>query len=122
MNTAPPPDRLFLRGLEVDCIIGFVDWERRVPQKVVIDLELPVDCSRAAAQDSIRETIDYKAVAKHVLAFVAASEFHLVETLAQRLAERLLAEFELEWIRLSVNKPGAIRHARDAGVAIERRR
>jgi dihydroneopterin aldolase len=121
--TAPhPEDRLFLRGLEVECIIGFIDWERRVPQKVVIDLELPVDCARAAAQDSVQDTTDYKAIAKRVLAFVAASEFHLVETLAQQLAALLLGEFGLAWVRVTINKPGAIRHARDVGVTIERRR
>ena len=116
------PDTLFLRGLEVECIIGFIDWERRVPQKVVIDLELPVDCTRAAAQDAVAHTTDYKAIAKRVLAYVAASQFHLVETLAQRLALLLLEEFDLAWVRLMVNKPGAIRHARDVGVTIERRR
>jgi dihydroneopterin aldolase len=121
--TAPHlEDRLFLRGLEVECIIGFIDWERRVPQKVVIDLELPVDCVRAAAQDSVQDTTDYKAIAKRVLGFVGASEFHLVETLAQRLAALLLEEFGLAWVRLTINKPGAIRHARDVGVTIERRR
>jgi dihydroneopterin aldolase len=120
--TAPhPEDRLFLRGLEVECIIGFIDWERRMPQKVVIDLELPVDCARAAVQDSVQDTTDYKAIAKRVLAFVGASEFHLVETLAQRLATLLLEEFGLAWVRLTINKPGAIRHARDVGVTIERR-
>jgi 7,8-dihydroneopterin aldolase/epimerase/oxygenase len=122
MTVPPAVDRLFLRGLEVDCIIGFIDWERRVPQKVVIDLELPVDCARAAVQDSVKDTTDYKSIAKRVLAFVGASEFHLVETLAQRLADLLLEEFGLSWVRLTINKPGAIRHARDVGVSIERRR
>jgi dihydroneopterin aldolase len=113
---------LFLRGLEVACIIGFIDWERRVTQKVVIDLELPVDCARAAARDSVADTTDYKTIAKRVLAWVGASEFHLVETLAQRLAALLLEEFALAWVRVTINKPGAIRHARDVGVTIERRR
>jgi len=122
MTALHPEDRLFLRGLEVECIIGFIDWERRLPQKVVIDLELPVDCVRAAAQDSVQDTTDYKTIAKRVLAFVGASEFHLVETLAQRLAALLLEEFGLAWVRLTINKPGAIRHARDVGVTIERRR
>ena len=93
-----------------------------MPQKVVVDLELPVDCARAAAQDSVQDTIDYKAIAKRVLAFVAASEFQLVETLAQRLAALLLEEFGLAWVRVTINKPGAIRHSRDVGVTIERRR
>ena len=115
-------DHIFLRGLECQCIIGFIDWERRVPQTVVIDLELPCDCAHAARSDAVSDTIDYKSVAKRVLAYVGASQFQLLETLAQRLAELLLEEFALAWIRLRINKPGAIRHSRDVGVAIERRR
>ncbi len=115
-------DCIFLRGLEVECIIGFIDWERRVPQPLVIDLELPVDCARAAVSDQVGDTVDYKSVAKRVLAFVGESQFHLVETLAERLAQTLLQEFPLDWVRLSINKPGAIRHSRDVGVRIERQR
>jgi 7,8-dihydroneopterin aldolase/epimerase/oxygenase len=115
-------DRIFLRGLTAECIIGFIDWERRVKQTVVVDLEMPVDCRQAAVTDAVADTVDYKKVAKRVLAFIEASEFKLVETLAQRLAMLLLEEFALEWIRLSINKPGAIRNSRDVGVAIERSR
>jgi dihydroneopterin aldolase len=115
-------DTIFLRGLEVECIIGFIDWERRVKQTVVIDLELPVDCRRAAVRDEVEDTLDYKKVAKRVIAFVEAAEFKLVETLAQRLALLLIEEFNLDWMRLSVNKPGAIRGSRDVGVSIERTR
>jgi len=115
-------DRVFLRGLTAECIIGFIDWERRVRQTVVIDLEVPVDCRRAAATDEVADTVDYKKVAKRVLAFIEASEFKLVETLAHRLAMTLLEEFGLEWVRLEVNKPGAIRSSRDVGVRIERNR
>jgi dihydroneopterin aldolase len=115
-------DRVFLRGLTAECIIGFIDWERRVRQTVVVDLEIPVDCARAALTDEVADTVDYKKVAKRVLAFIEASEFKLVETLAHRLAILLLEEFGLEWVRLQVNKPGAIRNSRDVGVTIERRR
>jgi dihydroneopterin aldolase len=115
-------DRIFLRGLTTECIIGFVDWERRVPQTVVIDLELPCDCERAAGSDSVADTVDYKSVAKRTLGFVRASQFQLVESLAHGLALLLLAEFPLDWVRVSVNKPGAIRHSSDVGVSIERRR
>ena len=115
-------DRIFLRGLTAECIIGFIDWERRVKQTVVVDLEIPVDCRHAALTDAVADTVDYKKVAKRVLAFIEASEFKLVETLAQRLAMLLLEEFPLEWIRLSINKPGAIRNSRDVGVSIERSR
>ena len=119
-NTPNSGDRIFLRGLTSECIIGFIDWERRVKQTVVLDLELPVDCARAAASDEVADTLDYKKVAKRVLAFIAASEFKLVETLAHRLALAILEEFALPWVRISVNKPGAIRGSRDVGVTIER--
>ncbi|MBV9344850.1 MAG: dihydroneopterin aldolase [Gammaproteobacteria bacterium] len=115
-------DRIFLRGLTTECVIGFIDWERRVKQTVVLDLELPVDCRQAARTDDVADTLDYKKVAKHVLAFVEASAFHLVETLAERLALSLLETFALPWVRVSLNKPGAIRHSRDVGVTLVRSR
>ena len=115
-------DKIFLRGLEVECIIGFIDWERRIKQRVQIDLEMPVDCARAARSDDVVDTLDYKRVAKRVIAFVEASEFMLVETMAHRMAMMILEEFGIEWIRIWINKPGAIRGSRDVGVAIERTR
>jgi len=115
-------DIVFLRGLEIECIIGFIDWERRIKQKVVIDLELPIDCARAAASDDVVDTLDYMSVASRVREFVGQSEFMLVETMAHRLALLLLEEFGMEWLRLSINKPGAVRGSRDVGVSIERRR
>jgi dihydroneopterin aldolase len=93
-----------------------------VPQTVVIDLELPCDCARAARRDVVDDTVDYKTVAKRVLGWVQASQFQLVESLAHGLALLLLAEFPLDWVRVSINKPGAIRHSSDVGVSIERRR
>jgi dihydroneopterin aldolase len=115
-------DIIFLRGLAVECIIGFIDWERIVKQTVVIDLELPVDCRNASIRDEVEDTLDYKKVAKRVIAFVEASEFKLVETLAHRLALLILEEFDVAWIRLSVNKPGAIRGSKDVGMSVERTR
>ena len=119
-HSQAPGDRIFLHGLTVECIIGFIDWERRVKQNVVLDIELPVDCRRAALTDEVADTLDYKKVAKRVLAFVGASEFRLVETLAHRVALLILEEFAVEWVRVALNKPGAIRDSRDVGVVIER--
>src|SRR4029077_4236868 len=115
-------DRIFLHGLTTECVIGFIDWERRVKQTVVMDIELPVDCRRAALSDAVVDTLDYKKVAKRVQAFVSASEYQLVETLAHRLALVILEEFGVEWVRVTLNKPGAIRNSRDVGVVIERSR
>jgi dihydroneopterin aldolase len=115
-------DRIFLRGLQVECIIGFIEWERRIKQTIVLDIELPTDCARAAETDDVTNTVDYKRVAKRLIAFVEASDFKLVETLAHRAAMIVLEEFSLPWVRISVNKPGAIRGSRDVGVSIERTR
>lgn len=115
-------DTVFLRGLAIETTIGFFDWERHVKQTVVIDLEIPVDCARAATTDSVNETVDYKSIAKRAIGFVSEAQFHLVETLAHNLAMTLLAEYDIAWIRLELNKPGAIRGSRDVGVKIERRR
>ena len=115
-------DSIFLHGLTVECIIGFIDWERRMPQTVVIDLELPCDAARAAMSDRVADTVDYKQIAKRVLAWARTTEFQLLETFAHQLALLLLAEFSLPWVRLRVSKPGAVRHSRDVGVSIERRR
>jgi 7,8-dihydroneopterin aldolase/epimerase/oxygenase len=115
-------DRIFLHGLAVECIIGFIDWERRVKQTVVLDVEMPVDCTRAAQSDDVADTLDYKKVAKRIISFVEASECKLVETLAHRTALLILHEFGIDWVRLSINKPGAIRHSKDVGVAVLRTR
>ena len=115
-------DIIFLNGLEMEAIIGIFDWERRVKQSVVIDLQMQTDIRAAAATDSIEDTLNYKAVAKRLLDFVNNSEFHLVETLAERVARIVVTEFGVPWVRVDLNKPGAIRGSRDVGVRIERRR
>lgn len=115
-------DIVFLRGLAIETTIGFFEWERHVKQTVVIDLEFPVDCAHAASSDSVQDTVDYKNIAKRTIGFVGEAQFHLVETLAHKLAMTLLEEFSIAWIRMSINKPGAIRGSRDVGVTIERRK
>ena len=122
ISTPLTGDRIFLHGLTAECIIGFIDWERRVRQTVVLDIELPVDCRRASLTDEVADTLDCKKVAKRALEFIGASQFKLVETLAHRLALVILEEFGVEWVRISLNKPGAIRSSRDVGVVIERSR
>jgi 7,8-dihydroneopterin aldolase/epimerase/oxygenase len=115
-------DRIFLRELKAEAIIGIYDWERRVRQTISVDLEIPGDVRRAAASDRIEDTLNYKLVAKQVLAFIEASEYHLIETLVEEIAQLVLREFALEWVKVSLSKPGAIRGSRDVGVTIERSR
>jgi dihydroneopterin aldolase len=115
-------DVIFLTGITTDCIIGIWDWERKVKQKVVIDLEMATDIRKAAATDSIDDTLDYKRVSKRLLQFVGDSQFQLVETLAERIAQLVVTEFDVPWVRVRLNKQGAIRGSRDVGILIERRR
>jgi dihydroneopterin aldolase len=115
-------DVIFLSGLTTECIIGIWDWERRVRQKIVIDLEMGADIRRAAASDVIEDTLDYKRVAKRLLAFVSESQFQLVETLTDRIAQIVVTEFDVPWVKVRLNKQGAIRGSRDVGILIERRR
>ena len=114
-------DKIFLSALTVDCIVGIWEWERRVKQTVIIDLEMAADIRRAAASDRIEDTIDYKKVAKRLLAFVGESQFKLVETLAENIARVVVVEFGVAWVKVRLNKQGAIRGARDVGIEIERR-
>jgi dihydroneopterin aldolase len=113
-------DKIFLNELKVDTIIGIWDWERKIRQTVVIDLEMSADIARAAATDSVEDTLNYKSVAKRIQTFVAESSFQLVETLAERIAGIVRDEFGVQWVKVRVNKPGAIRGSRDVGILIER--
>lgn len=113
-------DIIYLHDLKVDCIIGIWDWERRTRQTIHLDIDMAADIRKAAASDNITDTLDYKAVAKRVADFVRDSEFQLVETLAEKVAELILAEFNVSWLRLRLNKKGALRDARDVGILIER--
>ena len=113
-------DTIFIRELTVETVIGIYDWEREIKQAVLFDLEMACDVARAAASDSVDDTLDYKAVCKRVIAFVEASEFQLVETLAERVAQLIMSEFAVPWLCVQVNKRGALRGAVDVGVRIER--
>ena len=114
-------DKIFLSQLSVECIVGIWDWERRVKQTVIIDVELAADIRKAAATDHIDDTIDYKRVAKRLLSFVGESQYQLVETLTEAIARVIVTEFGVSWVKVRLNKRGAIRGARDVGIEIERR-
>lgn len=113
-------DITFLHGLKVDCVIGIWDWERRTRQTIVIDLDMASDVSEAAESDDIKDAVDYKAVSKRLQEFVSQSEFQLVETLAERIANIIMEEFSVPWVRVRINKKGAVSNAGDVGIIIER--
>jgi dihydroneopterin aldolase len=113
-------DKIFLTELKVDTIIGIWEWERKIRQTVIIDLEMSADIAKAAATDSVEDTLNYKSVAKRIQSFVGDSSFQLVETLAERIAGIIREEFGVQWVKVRVNKPGAIRGSKDVGILIER--
>lgn len=115
-------DIIYLHALKIDTVIGIFEWERCVKQAVILDLDMAADIRKAAASDKIEDTLDYKAVSKRLLEYVGKNQFQLVETLAERVAEIILNEFNVSWLRLRVNKKGAVRGAVDVGVIIERGR
>ncbi len=115
-------DIVFIEDLRIETVIGIYDWERRIRQVVALDIEMRFDNTHPAASDRIDDTLDYKAVSKRLIAFVEASEFQLVETLAERCAAIILDEFKVKHVRLRLAKPGAVTGAKSVGVQIERDR
>ena len=115
-------DKIFIHALKTEAIIGIFDWERQVKQTILVDLEFSANIRKAALSDSIDDTLNYKKVAKRVLSFIEGSQFHLVETMADSIAMLLLEDFGLEWVKVVLSKPGAIRSSRDVGIIIERNR
>jgi 7,8-dihydroneopterin aldolase/epimerase/oxygenase len=113
-------DIIFLSGLEIDTVIGIYDWEREIKQTVVLDLEMACDIRKAAETDDIAHTLDYKAVTERVSEFVEQSDFFLVEKLIEEVANLLRYEFKVPWVRITLNKKGAITRAKDVGIIIER--
>lgn len=113
-------DKVFISDLRIDTIIGIYDWERQVRQTISLDLVMAHDNRRAAETDDIQHALNYKAVADRLIAFIEGSEFLLLESMAEKIAQIIMTEFHVPWLRLTVHKPGALRDAKDVGVTIER--
>ena len=113
-------DKIVLTDLRVDAVIGIWDWEKRNSQSISIDLEMQTDTKKISQSDSIEDALDYKAVSKRAKQFIQDSQFNLIETLAENLAQIILEEFDVQWLKLSISKPYAIRDSKNIGVCIER--
>ncbi len=113
-------DIVFIRDLQIETVIGIYDWERKVRQIISLDIDMASDIKKAADSDNIDDTLSYKTDAKRLIAFVEQSEFELVEALAEKICEIILGEFNVPWVRLTLNKPGAVRGSKSVGVMIER--
>ena len=113
-------DTIFITDLRAEAIIGIYDWERKQKQTISIDIEMSTDIAKAAATDDINSALNYKAISKRIEQFIIDSEFQLVETLAERISQVVREEFGVQWLRLTLHKPGALSNSKDVGVRIER--
>ena len=113
-------DKVFIRGLEVEGIIGIFQWEREVKQIISVDIEMDFDNKKAAKSDSIEDALNYKPVGKRITSFVKNSKFQLVETLAENISKIILKEFPVNNVRVTLSKPGALRGSDSVGISIKR--
>ena len=98
-------DYVSVRDLSVAVVIGMHAWEREVEQTLHVSVDMAADVARAAATDDLADALDYSAVAATIAAVLREGRFRLIETAAERVAERLLADFPLTWLRVELRKP-----------------
>ncbi len=113
-------DIIFIHDLRVQTIIGIYDWEREVKQTIAVDLEMATDIRKAASSENIEDTLNYKGVSKRLQTFIKESNFQLIETMAEEIAQILREEFHVPWVKVTLHKPGALRGTKDVGIIIER--
>ena len=114
-------DTVFIEGLQTDAVIGVYDWEKKIKQQLVFDLVMSHDNRLPAMTDDLSKTLDYEAISNFITAYCQEHVFELIETLAERLLESLMAEFALTEVELTLRKPGAVPAASAVGVKIRRR-
>jgi dihydroneopterin aldolase len=112
-------DTIFISELRLDILIGVYDWERQVPQKAQLDLEIGLP-GRASRSDELGDTLDYAAVVSRIEASLAENRFGLLENLAEHIAQLVMREFRSPWVKVSVTKLAALKNVKRLGVTIER--
>jgi len=113
-------DRIFIKGLTIQTIIGIYDWERTTKQRVVLDLEMSADIAKAAETEDINSTLNYKSLSDELKNSIENSSFKLIETMAEHICAFIIEEFQVHWVRLTLHKPDALDGDTDVGVVIER--
>ena len=113
-------DRIYVEDLRVKGTIGIFDWEKKIKQEISLSYEIDHDNFSASKKDKIEATTDYKTITKKIISFIEENKFELVETFAEKIAEMVIKDFDVNWIKLRVSKPGALRFSKDVGVIIER--
>ncbi len=113
-------DTVFIHNLEADAVIGIYDWERKIRQRLRIDLEMSADVATAARTEDINDALNYKTLSDDLLEYIRNSEFQLIETLAENIASIVQEKYHVQWVKLTLHKPDALDGNTDVGVIIER--
>lgn len=111
--------RIVIRDLSLYCVIGDNEWERGIRQNVNVTIELWVDVEKALASDLIDDTVNYKRLKDRVVKMVEGSSYRLLEALTYNIAKTCLSEERVERVRVAVDKPGALSHARSVAFELE---
>lgn len=115
-------DKLVITGIKLTTLIGTHLWEQQCPQNLYLDLAFAVDTQKISEHDQIKAAINYEEILQTIVDFAQHHHFQLIETLAERLAQQLLAHFPIPWLQLSLHKPNALEQTKDVMVTIERSR
>lgn len=113
-------DTVFIEQLAVVTTIGVYDWEQRIGQKLVFDIEMAWDNRRPAHSDDVRDCLNYADITEAVISHVEGGRFALIERVAEETADLLMRCFNSPWVRIKLSKPGAVARAANVGVIIER--
>ena len=114
-------DTVYIDGLKIDTVIGIYDWERKIKQRVIIDVEISCNITAAAKSDAIADACDYASISARITEFAESSQFQLIETLAEQTAQLVVSEFNVPEIKLWVSKPDAVKNAENVGIKITRK-
>ncbi|OCG16832.1 dihydroneopterin aldolase [Gilliamella sp. App6-5] len=113
-------DRVLIEGLTVLTTIGVYDWEKTIKQKLILDLEMAWDNQPAGESDNVSLCLDYFKVSQSITQFIESSKFELIECVAEKVAEMIIKQFAVNWLKVKVSKPNAIVNAQNVAVLIER--
>lgn len=117
-----PRDQIFVQSLQLDASVGVFEWEKKIRQSLIFDLELFTDFRIAAQSDAIADAVDYAAVCEQIKQVLAMDHYQLLERLAEVIVQTLFEQFSVERIVLSVHKPGAVPNTQSVGVKVDRSR
>lgn len=113
-------DKIFIQELKVKTHLGVPEWERKVAQTIILDIELAMPHSRSCQSDAIEDTLDYGQIVARIRETLTEKSFRLVEALAEHVCQIILTEFGSPWVKIKVAKPGILPGVKALGVILER--